>query len=52
MEKFVRSLITVEKSIQIVSLVGVILFLGYLGLSSYQSNRTPSVPVILPTIQK
>jgi hypothetical protein len=52
MEKFVRSFITVEKSIQIVALVGVILFLGYLGFTNYQSNLTPSVPVISPITQK
>lgn len=52
MEKFVSSLITVEKSIQIVTLVGVVIFLGYLGFTSYQTNRTFSVPSISPTIQK
>ncbi|MBD2168879.1 hypothetical protein H6G64_36515 [Calothrix sp. FACHB-156] len=49
-EKFARSLIALEKSIQIVSLVEVIVYLGYLGLSSYKSNIKPSVPVISPTI--
>jgi hypothetical protein len=33
MEKFVTSLIAVEKSIQFIALVGVILFLGYLGFT-------------------
>jgi hypothetical protein len=52
MDKFIRTFITVEKSIQIVAVVGVILFWGYLGLTSYQSQRPSSVPSILPTSQK
>jgi hypothetical protein len=52
MDKFVRSFITVEKSIQMVALVGVILFLGYLGFTNSQSNLTPSAPVISPRTEK
>ncbi|MBD2356873.1 hypothetical protein H6G41_19955 [Tolypothrix sp. FACHB-123] len=52
MNNFIRTFITVEKSIQIVALLGVVVFWGYLGLTSYQSQPTSSVPSILPTMQK
>ena len=49
MNKFLRSLLTVERTIQLVALVGVIVFLGYLGVTSFQRERTPSVPSLSPT---
>ncbi|MEB3182326.1 MAG: hypothetical protein VKL59_25310 [Nostocaceae cyanobacterium] len=49
MDKFLRSFITIERYIQLVALLGVMVFLGYLGFTSYQSHRTPSYPVIAPT---
>ncbi|HEY9799485.1 MAG TPA: hypothetical protein V6D25_03945 [Leptolyngbyaceae cyanobacterium] len=52
MNKLLHSFITIEKSIQIVTLVGLMLFLGYLGFIEYRSDRTLSVPVISPTIQQ
>jgi hypothetical protein len=51
MNKFVRSFITIERTFQISAVVGVILFLGYVGLSSFQRDRTPSVPELSPTTQ-
>lgn len=52
MDKFLHSFITIEKYIQISTLVGLLLFLGYLGFIDHRSVRTPSVPVISPTIQR
>jgi hypothetical protein len=46
MNKFLRSFITIEKTFQIVALVGVTLFLGYVGLNHFQRDRIPSVPEI------
>ena len=42
MEKFLRGFISIEKSLQILGLVGVIFFLGYLGLNAVQRDRLPS----------
>jgi hypothetical protein len=52
MDKFLHSFITIEKSIQIATLVGLMLFLGYLGFMNYSSDRTPWVPVTSPTTQQ
>ncbi len=52
MDKFLRSFITIERTIQILTLLGVILFMGYFGLNSFQRDRTPSVPNISPTTQQ
>ncbi len=49
MDKFLRSFITIERTFQIFAVVGVILFLGYVGLNSIQRDRTPSVPWTSPT---
>jgi hypothetical protein len=51
MDKFLRSVITIEKTFQIFALLGVIFFLGYVGLNSFQRDRTPSAPGISPTTQ-
>jgi hypothetical protein len=51
MNKFLRSVITIEKTFQILALVGLILFLGYIGLNSFQKNQTHSAPSISPSIQ-
>jgi hypothetical protein len=51
MDKFLRSVITIERTFQIFALVGVILLLGYFGLKSFQRDRTPSVPETSPTTQ-
>lgn len=52
MNKVVQTFITVEKSMQILVVIGVILFLGYTVLTSYQSNNQEFLPVTSPTIQK
>ncbi|WP_156481560.1 MULTISPECIES: hypothetical protein [unclassified Anabaena] len=52
MNKFIRGFITIEKSLQVLALLGLILFLGYLGFEQYRSDSTPSVPINSPTIQK
>jgi hypothetical protein len=51
MDKFLSSFIKIEKTIQILTLVAVMLFLGYLGFMNYRSERAPS-PVTSPTTQK
>ncbi|MBD1999181.1 hypothetical protein H6F88_24095 [Oculatella sp. FACHB-28] len=51
MDKFLRGFIAVEKTTQIVALAGVILFLGYLGLTSIQHDQMPSIPDV-PTTQQ
>lgn len=45
MDKFLRSFITIEKSLQITTLVGLMLLLGYLGFVNIRSERTPSAQV-------
>lgn len=52
MDKFIRGFITVEKSLQILALVGLIMFLGYLGVEQYRSDSKPPFPITSPTIQK
>jgi hypothetical protein len=37
---------------QIVALIGVIIFVGYLGLTSFPAEQTPSVLSISPTTQE
>ena len=49
MEKFLRGFISIEKGLQILGLVGVIFFLGYLGLNGVQRDRLPSTTA--PTTQ-
>lgn len=51
MDKFLRSVITIERIFQVFALVGVIFFLGYVGLNSFQRDRTPSAPGISPSTQ-
>lgn len=50
MNKFLHSLITIEKSMQIATLIGLMLLLGYLGMN-YRSVRTPSAVTLLTTQQ-
>jgi hypothetical protein len=52
MDKFLYGFIKIEKFTQIVALVGVIMFLGYLGFSNYRSNSTHSLPITSPTTQQ
>lgn len=52
MEKFLHGFIKIEKFTQIIALVGVIMFLGYLGLTNYRSDSLPSLPITSPTTQK
>lgn len=49
MERFLRGFITIEKSLQITTLVGLMLFLGYLGFSNVSSTNHPSVKVTSST---
>jgi hypothetical protein len=51
MDKFLRGFITIERTFQVLTLAGLILFLGYVGLSSFQRNQTPSAPIISPATQ-
>lgn len=51
MDRFLRGFITVEKTLQIVALVGVILLLGYVGLTSFQQEQTSPASSISPTTQ-
>ncbi len=51
MNKFLSGFIKIEKSIQTLTLVSVMLLLGYLGFMNYRSDRSPS-PVTSITIQK
>lgn len=51
MDKLLHSFITIEKSVQIATLIGLMLFLGYLGFIEYRNVHTPSVSVISPTIE-
>ena len=44
MDKFLRGFISVEKAFQIFALVGVISFLGYLGLNNVKRDRWQSLP--------
>lgn len=52
MDKFLRGFITLEKSIQMATLIGLMLFLGYLEFVNYRSNRTPSNAVTSSTTQQ
>jgi hypothetical protein len=51
MDKFLRNIITIEKTFQIFALIGVIILLGYIGLNSFQRDQPPSVPGTSPTTQ-
>ncbi len=51
MDRLLSGFIKIEKSIQILTLVGAMLFLGYLGFMNYRSDRIPST-VTPPTILK
>ena len=44
MNKFLRGFVSIEKALQIVALLMVIFFLGYLGLNSAQRDRWQSLP--------
>ncbi len=49
MDKFLRGFITIEKSLQITTLVGLMLFLGYLGFINVHNTHDPSVQVTSST---
>ncbi|MBE9011735.1 hypothetical protein IQ250_16140 [Pseudanabaenaceae cyanobacterium LEGE 13415] len=51
MNRLLQGLITIERSMQIAALIGVIVFLGYLGVINVKSNQNP-VPSTSPTLQK
>lgn len=51
MDKLLRSLVRVERTFQIFAIVGVILFLGYVGLNNFRQDRNHSVPETSPTTQ-
>lgn len=51
MEKFARSIISIEKMIQAIAIIGLIFFFGYLGFASLQTRNpdletspTPTLP--------
>ena len=46
MNRVIQSLIKVEKSIQIIAVIGATMFVGYVLFTSFQSNQNESVPVI------
>jgi hypothetical protein len=50
MDKFLRGFITIEKSLQITTLVGLMLFLGYLGFANVSSTHNPTVQVTSTTL--
>jgi hypothetical protein len=52
MAKFLRSFIAVERTIQLVALVGVVVFLGLVLRTTNQYDRTPSTPATSPTTQR
>ena len=52
MAKFLHSFIAVERMIQLVALVGVIVFLGSVVWTTNQYDRTPSAPATSPTTQR
>lgn len=45
MDRFLRGFITIEKSLQITTLVGLVVFFGYLGFVNIRSTPNPSIPV-------
>ncbi|MGG6265861.1 hypothetical protein ACQ4M3_18915 [Leptolyngbya sp. AN03gr2] len=51
MSKLLQGLITIERSMQVAALIGVVVFLGYLGVVNVKSDRAP-VPHNSPTLQK
>ena len=52
MNKLAQNFVKVEKSIQIVTVIAATLFLGFVAVSSFQSNNQESAPVISPTTQQ
>jgi hypothetical protein len=48
MTQFLRKFIAVERSLQLAAVLGVLLLLGFLGLSSLQGDRSPSTNPDLP----
>ncbi|MEO1210103.1 MAG: hypothetical protein AAFX78_11225 [Cyanobacteria bacterium J06638_20] len=48
MTQLLRNFIAVERSLQLAAVLGVLLLLGFLGLSSLQSDRSPSTTPELP----
>ncbi|BAU11280.1 hypothetical protein LEP3755_17730 [Leptolyngbya sp. NIES-3755] len=51
MSKFMWGLMTIERTMQIAALIGVVVFLGYLGVMNVKSEHAP-VPSNSPTLQK
>jgi hypothetical protein len=51
MSKFLRGITTIERTFQILALLGLFLFLGYIGLNSFRRDRVPSVPSSSPATQ-
>lgn len=49
MDRFLRGFITIEKSLQITTLVGLFLLFGYLGVINTRSNNSPNVQVTSST---
>lgn len=49
MDKFLHGFITIEKSLQITTLVGLFLLFGYLEVVNFRSNKTPTVQVTAST---
>jgi hypothetical protein len=52
MDRILRSLIAFERMTQTIAVIGFVVFLGYLGLSSYQADLHPALPGYSPTMQK
>ncbi|MBE9099995.1 hypothetical protein [Vacuolonema iberomarrocanum] len=46
MAQFLRTFIAVERSLQLAAVIGILLLLGFLGMSSLQGDRTPSMPEV------
>ncbi|MGJ3253635.1 MAG: hypothetical protein ACFE0J_21235 [Elainellaceae cyanobacterium] len=49
MEKILRRVIAVERSIQIIAIVALVMFLGYLGIERLNSEPAPAAS---PTVQQ
>ena len=47
-----KSFIRLARTELTISIIGLVLFLGYLGFIGYQRNSVPSSPSIAPTTQK
>jgi hypothetical protein len=52
MDRLIHGFIKIEKSMQILAVVGLVLFVGYLGAMNYRHHLTPSPSITSPTTQK